>query len=1085
MNQHNFTIDTDAIVPIVEGQASVEKRDPLTLLDDSNSYWWLVKVLRSEEIESKIVIKKQNQLEVDANNNNIIIQIQNQAYDGLNFDEDMDRDNGVVYTNLELKNEDVLMTEKKEFKIEDKNFSNSPIENTVNPSTLNNNFVSIDNKTSITSDSSKMQTENNFNNLNINKQVTIDQLISPPLSPEPTRLNSIPNINQQMEQKYNQHFDSNNQPQMAPESTGIISPTNQIELNNNNIQPPNSNTFVLPLPDEPNQNIKASITPALAKIYNSYTTDFNNAMNHMSKSTNNITPNYIPPTINQSQYQIQQQKQQRVQVNPQQGFQISQQQHQQLFQQPDIYPQGQQNNYMSLGDSQRPFLNIQTQHQQQQSTCSNDNNLPLPPKQQQSQSLSSAQPMQNSKYENSSVQQLLPSSPPTYSILRIFSGQNLKFNFAFKIVLINQMTTTTDLIKQALNRFKIDNENNWDDYFITIKKTNGEESHLMPHDHPLEIFQSLNSYSTAPLPSIKRSSIASVSSTSSNISNHPKIKNLESNYNENPVTVAFYLNKKISRNSRSSIGDKKLHLRVITYADDLPTHLRSKGPLAPIPRISLSVTKHLADKTARRRSREEGKPREKHLIVNGLTTVADVILKSMKKFGIVDGIVDDGEHIESNDDEIPRYRLMLNIEGNEKLLNPKAGILSEYPTPPNLRHLSIDSLDSASSHALDYLPDEPIFVLRLLKPEDRINRAMPDAIDPKKYMQQSSSSSLEKQMINYNESMNENSDNNDELLKRKQLIEKQREYSRAKQKSIISAHKNTEQGIDIVISDGAIRSSRIFGGSKVRYSFISADGEEIDISDIVEDIMGDDYELVVEEGIDEDPIKEQHQKHQEDSNLTPIDFSNNSSNEESLSSPAPNKKKSYRRSSTQDVDILVKIIGRAQNSNDDERSSQSLDKIGLVIEKVKQTPSYRLSKSNLNPNSDPNFNPNFTQPNSIMSIESENQDTAGSLVYKPNSKTQPFQQTKTRDRSFSNSSVSDFGLKELLMLVRSGVNMLELRERRKSGWHLNEDPEKVLKQIKPTEIKEEIKDIFSDVNQQIDKMEQDLDKLLDDVINTF
>ncbi|CAJ0755295.1 20701_t:CDS:2, partial [Entrophospora sp. SA101] len=831
-----------------------------------------------ENEESKIVIKKQNQLEVDANNNNIIIQIQNQAYDGLNFDEDMDRDNGVVYTNLELKNEDVLMTEKKEFKIEDKNFSNSPIENTVNPSTLNNNFVSIDNKTSITSDSSKMQTENNFNNLNINKQVTIDQLISPPLSPEPTRLNSIPNINQQMEQKYNQHFDSNNQPQMAPESTGIISPTNQIELNNNNIQPPNSNTFVLPLPDEPNQNIKASITPAL-----------------------------VP----------------------------------------------------------------------------------------------------------------------------------------------NTTTETTE------------------------------------SDHPLEIFQSLNSYSTAPLPSIKRSSIASVSSTSSNISNHPKIKNLESNYNENPVTVAFYLNKKISRNSRSSIGDKKLHLRVITYADDLPTHLRSKGPLAPIPRISLSVTKHLADKTARRRSREEGKPREKHLIVNGLTTVADVILKSMKKFGIVDGIVDDGEHIESNDDEIPRYRLMLNIEGNEKLLNPKAGILSEYPTPPNLRHLSIDSLDSASSHALDYLPDEPIFVLRLLKPEDRINRAMPDAIDPKKYMQQSSSSSLEKQMINYNESMNENSDNNDELLKRKQLIEKQREYSRAKQKSIISAHKNTEQGIDIVISDGAIRSSRIFGGSKVRYSFISADGEEIDISDIVEDIMGDDYELVVEEGIDEDPIKEQHQKHQEDSNLTPIDFSNNSSNEESLSSPAPNKKKSYRRSSTQDVDILVKIIGRAQNSNDDERSSQSLDKIGLVIEKVKQTPSYRLSKSNLNPNSDPNFNPNFTQPNSIMSIESENQDTAGSLVYKPNSKTQPFQQTKTRDRSFSNSSVSDFGLKELLMLVRSGVNMLELRERRKSGWHLNEDPEKVLKQIKPTEIKEEIKDIFSDVNQQIDKMEQDLDKLLDDVINTF
>ncbi|RIA80268.1 hypothetical protein C1645_6267 [Glomus cerebriforme] len=34
----------------VEGQASVEKGDSLTLLDDSNSYWWLVKVLKNDEV---------------------------------------------------------------------------------------------------------------------------------------------------------------------------------------------------------------------------------------------------------------------------------------------------------------------------------------------------------------------------------------------------------------------------------------------------------------------------------------------------------------------------------------------------------------------------------------------------------------------------------------------------------------------------------------------------------------------------------------------------------------------------------------------------------------------------------------------------------------------------------------------------------------------------------------------------------------------------------------------------------------------------------------------------------------------------
>ena len=34
----------------VEGQASVVKGDALTLLDDSNSYWWLVKVLKTSEV---------------------------------------------------------------------------------------------------------------------------------------------------------------------------------------------------------------------------------------------------------------------------------------------------------------------------------------------------------------------------------------------------------------------------------------------------------------------------------------------------------------------------------------------------------------------------------------------------------------------------------------------------------------------------------------------------------------------------------------------------------------------------------------------------------------------------------------------------------------------------------------------------------------------------------------------------------------------------------------------------------------------------------------------------------------------------
>ena len=50
------TIDFDLVYSLhnfaatVEGQASVTKGDHLVLMDDSNNYWWLVRVLGTQEI---------------------------------------------------------------------------------------------------------------------------------------------------------------------------------------------------------------------------------------------------------------------------------------------------------------------------------------------------------------------------------------------------------------------------------------------------------------------------------------------------------------------------------------------------------------------------------------------------------------------------------------------------------------------------------------------------------------------------------------------------------------------------------------------------------------------------------------------------------------------------------------------------------------------------------------------------------------------------------------------------------------------------------------------------------------------------
>lgn len=70
---------------------------------------------------------------------------------------------------------------------------------------------------------------------------------------------------------------------------------------------------------------------------------------------------------------------------------------------------------------------------------------------------------------------------------------------------------------------------------------------------------------------------------------------------------------------------------------------------------------------------------------------------------------------------------------------------------------------------------------------------------------------------------------------RQEIIAAQRETSRANQRAVLSAQKNTEQGVDVVIPDrGTIRSSRSFANNKVRYSYIDPDGTEMDISEIVE-----------------------------------------------------------------------------------------------------------------------------------------------------------------------------------------------------------------------------------------------------------
>lgn len=52
-----FVYALHTFVATVEGQANATKGDTMVLLDDSNSYWWLVRVVKDSSIGTSILLR--------------------------------------------------------------------------------------------------------------------------------------------------------------------------------------------------------------------------------------------------------------------------------------------------------------------------------------------------------------------------------------------------------------------------------------------------------------------------------------------------------------------------------------------------------------------------------------------------------------------------------------------------------------------------------------------------------------------------------------------------------------------------------------------------------------------------------------------------------------------------------------------------------------------------------------------------------------------------------------------------------------------------------------------------------------------
>jgi Ras association (RalGDS/AF-6) domain len=292
------------------------------------------------------------------------------------------------------------------------------------------------------------------------------------------------------------------------------------------------------------------------------------------------------------------------------------------------------------------------------------------------------------------------SSVPELSVIRVFAGKRLQSEATFKTVLLNSSTTSEELVKQAMQRFRLPAGDDTADYFLTVKRLGGSSAALRPEEKPLVVFETL-AEAALDLPKVKRSSVGSISSIASNLSQHPAIKQLPMNDFTDDTAVKIYLNRHSESgsdesataeesdtltNSESAQADGensgvrlrphnltisgatvaserfssptfRFALQLLIYPDDLPDDMVFD------PLTEAIVFKH----TLRDRSQVTASSapfRRKIFMFPKNITVAEVIEIGLERFGIPDAVVDGGDEVEDKNTKrrsSSRVRYVLNV----------------------------------------------------------------------------------------------------------------------------------------------------------------------------------------------------------------------------------------------------------------------------------------------------------------------------------------------------------------------------------------------------------------------------------------
>lgn len=376
-----------------------------------------------------------------------------------------------------------------------------------------------------------------------------------------------------------------------------------------------------------------------------------------------------------------------------------------------------------------------------------------------------------------------PGSAPMLNVIRVFAGNDIDSAATFKTVLLNQSTTAGDLVRQAMQRFRLGAGHDIAQYCLTVKLVEGDERILLANEKPLQVFDDLSEAISSnndirTIPSVKRSSVGSISSISSNLSLNPAILRLENDFSDDH-NVKFYLHRRtqnagdstLSTRDSNAFGDvsssaglspkggailqlsnesnadgtrssgqlldpndsinngtqfHRFPLRLLIFPSDLP-----EGMVFDPQTNALVPKKVLDTRGPNALVPGEGVPqdyREKILALPRNTTVAEVVEQGLERFGILEGVVEGGDDVEDRSGRRRskgriRYGLTIKLEEHERQLQPSSRVVEAFPSAPIMRPATSNrrskraSTDSAMllNFIDDLRADDPIFILRQMQ----------------------------------------------------------------------------------------------------------------------------------------------------------------------------------------------------------------------------------------------------------------------------------------------------------------------------------------------------------------------------------